>query len=617
MLTHLGRGTYGEVWLAREERTGIEVAIKFFAHGAGAQWQMVQDEVKQLAALHADPGVVQLLDVELGAEPPYYVMAFAQGGSLSRRLQRGPLPVEEALPIFQRMAEALAYVHAKGIIHCDLKPGNILLDARRRVLIADFGQAHLSSDATPALGTFFYMAPEQADLARQVPDTRWDVYGLGAIFHAMVTGRPPYDDARFRDELGKTMELSLRLRRYREWIRHAPRPEAHRRAPGVDRRLADIIDRCLEADPARRLPDAAAVLAALNRRERQLRQRPLLVFGFVAQLVLFLVMAGLAAWAIESGIAQSQDALIDELLQSARVKASLVAGGMEEDLLNRKTILERYADDKSLRRATQARDPAALRSLLADFAKLHAQKVLSWLVVDEKGRLLAMKLGPEVKLPQGFKVPEEFGDREWFNGKASQSDNKGRALTPIRKTHISQPFRRRLEDEMGIGLSTPIFAPGSADRIVGVLYTPFRLKDIHHWLDRARIENGFAVLVDSQGHCLLHQEESRIQPQVEQPPPRWSSPVYEAAVRREGTTPLYEDPVDGRTYLAGYAPLRSFRWGAIVQHERDAALRPIAELKSRMLLLGGIMLLTVAALLSALWGWLIWSLHRKERVAHS
>src|SRR5439155_11562166 len=137
----------------------------------------------------------------------------------------------------------LAYVHAKGVRHCDLKPGNVLLKARKRALIADFGQAHLSSDQSPALGTFFYMAPEQADLSKQIPDTRWDVYGLGAIVYAMLTGQPPREDPRLREELARTEELSHRLLRYREWVRAAPKPQGHRRVPGMDRRLAEVIDR--------------------------------------------------------------------------------------------------------------------------------------------------------------------------------------------------------------------------------------------------------------------------------------------------------------------------------------------------------------------------------------
>ena len=119
----------------------------------------------------------------------------SEGGSLAARLKAGPLPLREALSFFRQIAEALAFVHAKGIRHCDLKPGNVLLNQHGQPLIADFGQAHLSDDAAPALGTFFYMAPEQAEAAPQIPDTRWDVYGLGALFFAMLTGGPPVSSA--------------------------------------------------------------------------------------------------------------------------------------------------------------------------------------------------------------------------------------------------------------------------------------------------------------------------------------------------------------------------------------------------------------------------------------
>ncbi len=148
LVRFLGSGTFGEVWLAQDQRTGIQVAIKFFVHGSGGQWGLLQAEVQQLAGFHADPGIVQLIDVEPNAVPPYYVMAFVPNGSLAQRLEHGPLPLHEALEIFRQIAEALAYVHAKGIRHCDLKPSNILLDIRGQAKIADFGQAHLSSDAS-------------------------------------------------------------------------------------------------------------------------------------------------------------------------------------------------------------------------------------------------------------------------------------------------------------------------------------------------------------------------------------------------------------------------------------------------------------------------------------
>jgi hypothetical protein len=310
LLECLGAGTYGEVWLGQEERTGIRVAIKFLNHDTGVEWQLIQAEVKQLALLHTDPGIVQLLDVELDSRPPYYIMAYAEQGSLARRLEQGPLPLQEALDIFKQLAEALAYVHAKGVRHCDLKPGNVLLKARKRVLLADFGQAHLSSDATPALGTYFYMAPEQADLGKQIPDTRWDVYGLGAIFYAMLTGKPPRDVAVTREELSRIKNLSERLQAYRAGVEKAPRPDKHRGVAGMDRQLAEILERCLEIDPVRRLRDAGAVLAALTRRERLQSQRPLLVFGFIAQILVCVLVGCLASWGVQAGIRHTEEALL-------------------------------------------------------------------------------------------------------------------------------------------------------------------------------------------------------------------------------------------------------------------------------------------------------------------
>ena len=96
-------------------------------------------------------------------------MAYAEGGSLAPARGRAGAPGRSRCDFVTDIAAALAFVHAKGIRHCDLKPGNVLLNQHGQPLIADFGQAHLSDDAAPALGTFFYMAPEQADRACKSP----------------------------------------------------------------------------------------------------------------------------------------------------------------------------------------------------------------------------------------------------------------------------------------------------------------------------------------------------------------------------------------------------------------------------------------------------------------
>ena len=175
----LGTGAYGEVWVAINQTTGRQVAIKFYAHRGGLDWSLLSREVEKLAFLSADRYVVQLLDVGWDADPPYYVMEFIERGSVDDLLKReGHLPATEAVTLFREIAIGLLHAHAKGVLHCDLKPANVLLDQDNKPRIADFGQSRLSHEQTPALGTLFYMAPEQADL-KAVPDVRWDVYALG------------------------------------------------------------------------------------------------------------------------------------------------------------------------------------------------------------------------------------------------------------------------------------------------------------------------------------------------------------------------------------------------------------------------------------------------------
>ena len=187
----IGAGAFGTVWQAIEQNTGKQVAIKFYTHRRGLDWALLNREVEKLATLHNSRDVVRLLQVGWTAEPPYYVMEYLPQGSLAGRLQPGPLEPGEAAHLAGGIARALACAHEAGILHCDLKPANVLLDAELAPRLADFGQARLSSEQSPALGTLFYMAPEQADL-QATPDPRWDVYALGALLYHLLVGQPPH-----------------------------------------------------------------------------------------------------------------------------------------------------------------------------------------------------------------------------------------------------------------------------------------------------------------------------------------------------------------------------------------------------------------------------------------
>ena len=252
----LGSGAYGEVWVGIDKNTGRQVAIKFFLHGRGVDWSLLSRETEKLVFLAADRYVVQLLDVGWDAEPPYYVMEYIEFGSLEQRLrERGPFDVHDAVARFRELATGLMHAHGRGVLHCDLKPANVLLDQDDRPRLADFGQSRLSHEQTPSLGTLFYMAPEQADLDA-IPDARWDVYALGAILYRMLTGEAPFRTKQALDEMESCRDLEHRLKRYREVIRQSRLPAAHRKVPHVDNALADIIDRCLAPNPHKRFPNA-------------------------------------------------------------------------------------------------------------------------------------------------------------------------------------------------------------------------------------------------------------------------------------------------------------------------------------------------------------------------
>ena len=203
----LGAGAFGQVWVGRDMNTGRDVAVKFYLHRGGVNWSLLSREVKNLVQLSADRYVVQVLEVGWDAEPPYYVMELIAGGSLQDYLDtHDRLPVEEAVELFRKICLGLNRCHAKGVLHCDLKPANLLLGDDNEPRLADFGQSRLTGDQTPALGTLFYMAPEQANL-NAAPDASWDVYAVGAIFYRLLTGRPPHRDQGTLDELDTANSL--------------------------------------------------------------------------------------------------------------------------------------------------------------------------------------------------------------------------------------------------------------------------------------------------------------------------------------------------------------------------------------------------------------------------
>ncbi|MCO5165567.1 MAG: serine/threonine protein kinase [Planctomycetes bacterium] len=209
-LRELGRGGMGVVYEVERVETGGRYALKTLALDLATldpDWRARFAREAQLAARLDHPHVVRTHAADLEARPPWVVQDLVPGGSLEARLRaRGPLPIEEAVDLARKVALGLAHAHARGVLHRDVKPDNVLLDEDGEPRLVDFGLARPVGDGTrlsvtgTVLGTPAYMAPEQA--LGDAVDARADVYAVGALLFALLTGGPPY-----RERQGGTLAL--------------------------------------------------------------------------------------------------------------------------------------------------------------------------------------------------------------------------------------------------------------------------------------------------------------------------------------------------------------------------------------------------------------------------
>src|SRR5216110_1615763 len=266
LVEEIGRGGQGVVFRARQKSLNRTVALKVISLGQWASEAHVKRfrREAEAAARLEHPCIVPIYEVGERDGSCYFSMKFVEGGQLDEVVRREPMPPRRAAELIAKVARTVHYAHEHGILHRDIKPGNILLDAKGEPHLTDFGLARLvETESTvtrtmEVLGTPSYMAPEQAVGNNARVTSATDIYGLGAVFYQLLTGHPPFAG-------GTTFEtvrlvLDTEPRQPRLWNRK------------IDRDLATICLMCLDKDPQRRYSSALALAEDL---ERWLKHEPI------------------------------------------------------------------------------------------------------------------------------------------------------------------------------------------------------------------------------------------------------------------------------------------------------------------------------------------------------
>src|SRR5947207_14770140 len=258
LLEAIGRGGQGVVYRARQKSLNRTVALKVIGLGhwaSDAHLKRFRREAEAAASLDHS-GIVPIYEVGERDGSCYFSMKLIEGGQLDDVAKRESMPIRRAVELIVKVARTVSYAHEHGILHRDIKPGNILLDAKSEPHLTDFGLARLvetESSVTrtmEVLGTPSYMAPEQAVGNNAGVTSATDIYGLGAVLYQLLTGHPPFAAGTTYETVRLVLDTEPRQPRLLN--------------PKIDRDLATICLKCLDKDPQRRYSSAPALAEDLE-----------------------------------------------------------------------------------------------------------------------------------------------------------------------------------------------------------------------------------------------------------------------------------------------------------------------------------------------------------------
>lgn len=673
-MRRLGTGAYGTVWLAREDRTGRMVAIKFYPHQRGINWSMLSREVEKLAAVYTSHNIVRLLDVGWNAEPPYFVMEYVENGSLGTFLARGRMSIDDSVRIIREICSALIDAHSAGVLHCDLKPDNVLLDGQMHARLCDFGQARMSHEQSPALGTLYYMAPEQADL-EALPDARWDVYAVGALLYHLLTGSPPHRTESTQRQLEAAPTLEDRLTIYQSIILKTGLPTGHRQIRGIDRRLVEIVDRCLNSVPGKRFPNAQAIRDALDRRARTRSLRPLLILGVVAPILLMSVMIPIFMNAMQDNLQSALKQITARALESDALSARLQAAALDHELNDRLEALETILADRELAEELEAlmkRDsdevvyevyesendpksipPRWIRLLNAAYERSNSSNLehgrgldTSWFLNDRHGIQIWRREYSDKTLGQYFAYRDYFHGR----GKDYEPNEIPEDIEPLTKPHVCNAYKSTTTGRQTVALSVPV--RNQNGDVIGVLARSVHLGDLQERMGRliqepdAKNVQRVIALVEARDTAhwrlldhpyltedIVHAAETSGTDKklfetlfIDQATVEAIQKAQQQDQPSEVQLEIYYDPIGKLTdpgastykgeWLAALAPVgnptNNIGWMVIVQERRDAALMPVQIVAERASRQTWLSLLSTAiALMAIIWSF-VWRAYSRS-----